>query len=112
MNVEESILDIDDQLRFVLFGLECVLNVEFSPAEVERLFDAAERDPSPGGEYVFWQGRGLSVTGRVDDYASYYVSLRVESRRPVAPSLAEITERAKYQVYRIERRREAEPEEA
>lgn len=111
MSVDEIGHLIDDQLRFILFGLECALNVEFNPAEVERLFDDAERDPARGGEYIFWQGRGLSVTGHVDTYEPYGMDLRVESRRPVVPSLSEIVERAQYQVYRIERRREAEYEE-
>ncbi len=104
----EICLSIDDRLRFVLFGLECTLNVEFNPAEVERLFDATEQDAAPNGEYVFWQGRNISVTGKVEQYEPYDVFLRVESRRLFTPTLLEIAERAKYQVYRIDRRIEDE----
>lgn len=105
---EQHFFSVNDHLRFVLFGLECALNVEFNPAEVKRLFDNAEQDNSSGGEYVFWRGRGQSITGRVKPGESYYLTLRLESRRPVEPALSEIAERAKYHVYHIEQRIEDE----
>ncbi len=103
MAKEIQLLDINTRLRFVLFGLECVLDVELSPAEVERVFSDAEADLAET-RYVFWSGPGLEVTGYVEEYESGTLWLTVQSRRGYKPSLSAIAERAEYQELRRTKR--------
>lgn len=111
MTTYQELLNIGDHLRFALFGLECALSSEFNPAEVERLFADAAGDSasSSAKHYAFKDARGLTVTGDVDDYEPGTVRLRVETRRPLKPPLAEIVERAQYQAHRMRRNQDTEP---
>lgn len=109
MPTSEELLVIDDSLRFVLFDLECLLNVELHPGEVERILTEAQADAVSAKQYTLWNSGGLSVTGRVEEYEPGTLWLRVESKKAFSPSLSEIAQRAKYQVFRIQRRQEAEP---
>ncbi len=112
----EAVFIIGEQLRFIFFGLECALHVEFNPDETERVFldagAAAERlVDSRAKQYTFWASPDLCVLGQVDDHEPETVRLIVESDRSVEPSLFAIGERAKYQVFRMRRRQEAQPSE-
>ena len=112
MTSTEAVFIIGEQLRFILFGLECALHVEFNPDETERVFLDAGADiegfvNSRPKQYIFWASPGLRVAGQVDDYEPETVRLIVESERAVNPSLSEIVERANYQVFRMRRWQEA-----
>lgn len=108
----EEIFYIDDQLRFVFFGLECALHVEFNPSETERVFIDGEGDVDgvdcSAKQYIFYSSPSLRVTGHVDEYEPETVRLIVESKKASEPSLSAIKERAKYQVFRMKRWQEAQ----
>ncbi len=106
MVTKQESLNIDDQLRLILFGLECALNVEFDPAQVEQVFVDEMADASLPIHYVFYDRTGLRVIGQVEDYEPGTLWLNVESRKDFQPSLAVIAERAKFQVYRLENSRD------
>jgi hypothetical protein len=103
MITTQELLGIDEQLRLILFGLECTLDVEFNSAETERVFADEREGGSSPKNYVFYERPGLRVIGQVDDYEPGDLWLVVESRRHFQPSLTVITERAKFQVYRLHR---------
>ena len=108
MVTETEYVTIDNRLRLVLFGLECALDVEFSPAVVEQIFSDSERTSSAEKRYTFWVNPRLKVTGYVEAYEPEDVLLTVESNKPFSPSLPAIVERAKYQHYRLERWQDSE----
>ena len=41
---ETQLVTIDNQLRLILFGLECALDAEFSVDVVEKIFSDCEED--------------------------------------------------------------------
>ena len=41
---ETQLVSIDNQLRLILFGLECALDVEFPVDVVEKIFSDCEED--------------------------------------------------------------------
>ncbi len=110
MVTETECVTIDNQLRLVLFGLECALDVEFSPAVVEQILSDYSSDhvSIEVKWYTLWAGPRLKVTGRVKDYEPGDIWLTVGGRNQLKPPLAAITERAKYQAYRLERCQEPE----
>ena len=115
MTRAEAIFIIGEQLRFVLFGLECALHIEFNPDETECVFADAGADvdgflDSRAMRYTFWEAPGLRVTGQVDDHEPETLRLIVESTRAIEPSLSVIGERAAYQVFRMKHWRDRHPE--
>ncbi len=115
MASEEVVFIIGEQLRFIFFGLECALHVEFKPDETERVFADAGTDAKgfvdvQAKRYTFWNSPGLRVTGQVDHHEPETVRLIVESARAVEPSLSAIGERAEYQVFRMRRWQQRHPE--
>ncbi len=105
MAAETEYVTIDNQLRLVLFGLECRLDVEFAPDVVERIFADSDslRGDSREKRYTLWSGPRLKVTGVVAAYEPEDVLLTVESNKPLSLSLSAIIKRAKIQCYRLER---------
>jgi hypothetical protein len=101
MFTETQLVTINDQLRFVLFGLECALDAEFSVDAVEKIFSDGEQDAVSEKRYKLWAVKRQSVTGYVEAYEPADVWLTVQSLKPFAPSLRAIIERAKYQAYRL-----------
>ena len=98
-------MTIDNQLRLVLFGLECALDVEFAPAVVEQIFTDSNvvRGDNKDKRYTLWSEPKLTVSGVVEAYEPEDVLLTVESNKPFSPLLSAIVLRAKYQYYRLER---------
>src|SRR5690348_7923701 len=76
--VAEELMLIDLRLRFVLFGLECVLGVTFAGDECERVFRDKAEDQVSAKRYIFFESSRLAVTGRVAEYEpeSVWVQLR------------------------------------
>jgi len=98
---EETILvTIDNQLRLVLFGVECVLNIELNTAEVERVFLDGENNSRGELHYIFWSDPSDEVTGYVEKYEEGTLWLTVNSKREYATKLSAINKRAEYQVFR------------
>ena len=100
MVTETQLVSIDNQLRFVLFGLECALDAEFSVEAVEKIFFDGEQDAVSEKHYKLWAVNHQIVTGHVEAYEPEDIWLTVQTQKPFNPSLAAIVERAKYQVYR------------
>lgn len=105
MITKTQFVTIDNQLRLVLFGLECALDVEFAPAVVEQIFTHSHslRGDDKDKRYTLWSEPKLKVSGVVEAYEPDDVLLTVEANKPFSPSLPAIVERAKYQYYRLER---------
>lgn len=101
---DSQLLPIDDHLRLVLFGLECALNVEFSPDIVECIFCDSEHDARQEKRYLLSAGPHLKVTGYMEEYEPEEIWLTVESDKAYAALLSAIFERAKSQVYRLAKR--------
>ncbi|MDQ2800643.1 MAG: hypothetical protein M3Y13_13525 [Armatimonadota bacterium] len=110
MAITKEILGINDDLRFVLFGLECALGVEFNASETERVFIDYLNGSWEAKHYLFFERPGLRVVGQVEDHEPETLWLIVDSRKEWQPSLASIVERAHFQVYRQQRFREREEE--
>ena len=91
---------IDDSLRFLLFGLQCKLGVEFSGRECERIFSDAEEDQVSAKSYKLHEGRSLSVVGQVEEYEPESIWLVVSGQ---SVDLADIAERARNEAYRMRR---------
>lgn len=101
MASETQLVPIDTQLRLVLFGLECALDVEFSVEAIEKIFSDSEEDAVGEKRYTLWAGPRLAVTGLVEEYEPADVLLTVEGLKTFSPSQRVIVERAKYQAYRL-----------
>ena len=110
MVIETQLVTIDNQLRLILFALECSLDVEFPPGIVEQIFSdySCDQVSIEAKRYTLWAGPRLKVTGHVEEYEPGDMWLTVEGRSQLKPSLAAIIERAKYQAYRLERCQKSE----
>jgi hypothetical protein len=100
-NMTKELANIDEGLRFALFGLECALGVEFSVREVERVFRDVRNDQVARREYRFFDGNHLRVTGVVEEYEPESIWLDVEGGALDQRGLAELLERAKNQAIRM-----------
>ena len=92
----------------ILFGLECALDAEFSVEAVEKIFSDSEEDAVSEKRYVLWAAKHQKVSGFVQEYEPGDLWLTVETAKAFSPALLLIVERAKYQVYRMEKRRKSE----
>jgi hypothetical protein len=101
MFTETQLVTIDNQLRFVLFGLEYALDVEFSVDVVEKIFSDGEQDAVSEKNYKLWAVKHQVVMGYVKAYEPEEVWLTVQRTKPFTPSLLTIIDRAKYQAYRL-----------
>lgn len=75
------LVTIDESLRYVLYGISVLLNVELSAREIERLFSDARAGESPAGPYVFHESPDVVVSGRVEEYELGTVWLSVLANR-------------------------------
>ena len=103
MTAETQLIAIGDQLRLILFGLECALDVEFSVQAVENIFSDGTEDAVHEKRYTLWTGPRLRVTGIVEEYEPGDIWLTVKSAKPFSPALLTIRERAKYEAYRLDK---------
>jgi hypothetical protein len=101
MITETQLVTIDNQLRFVLFGLECALGLEFSVDVVEKIFSESEQDAVTEKHYSLWAAKHQVVTGDVEAYEPADIWLTVQSSKSFAPTLQTIVDRAMYQIYRL-----------
>ena len=98
--IAEELLGIDMQLRYVLFGLECVLGVSFSGAEWERVFQDSKAEQVRAKQYLFFESPILTVTGSVDTYEPESLRLRIQGNQSYAAVLQRVVEGAKYAAHR------------
>ena len=98
---ETQLVAIDNQLRLILFGLECALDVEFLVDAAEKIFTDSEEDAVSEKRYTLWTSKHQKVIGYVQDYEPGDIWLIVESVQAFSPSLLTIIGRANYQAYRL-----------
>jgi hypothetical protein len=98
---EESI-SIDLELRFILFGVQMVLDVPFSVDEMERVFTDSMADQVSAKNYLFYESSSVAVIGHVDEYEPETIRLRLR-HRDAASLLPRIVEAAHYEIVRINR---------
>jgi hypothetical protein len=96
----EAQLTIDHRLQFALFGLECALGVSFAGAECLRVFRDAGEDQVSAKRYMFFESPRLIVTGRVDEYESDSIWLRVEGGRGCGEVLRRVVESSEFAEFR------------
>jgi hypothetical protein len=101
----EQIVSIDLELRFILFGLQMVLDIPFSVHEMDRVFTDSIADQVSAKEYLIYESSSVAVTGHVDDYEPETIRLRLRHRDAVS-LLPRIVEAAHYEIVRINRANE------
>jgi hypothetical protein len=101
----EALIVIDLELRFILFGLQMVLDVPFSVAEMERVFTDSTADLVSAKNYVFHESSGVTLTGYVVEYEPETIFLRLR-HRDATSLLPRIVEAARYEIVRINRANE------
>lgn len=98
--------NLDDTFRFMLFGLECALDVELDACAVERLYRHCALENKA---YLLYQDTATKVTARVDAYEPGTAWLDVETQKAVSPPLCEIASRAHSQALRMHRLQNERP---
>ena len=91
-------ITIDETLRFVLFGLQCALGVQFSGRECERVFTDSQNDGVSEKSYRFHESSGLIVRGEVEECEPETLILTVAGKKI---DLADLIERSQYEVNRM-----------
>ncbi len=104
MKTASELVIVDEALRFVLFGLQCALGVQFSGRECERVFTDSHEDPVSAKSYTFHDSPRLTVTGQVEEYEPETIILTVSGK---AIDLADLVQQAKYEANRM--RKASEP---
>lgn len=94
---------IDERLRRTLFGLRCVLDVNLSGAEIERIFSDAQEDPVSAKDYTLFSGRSVEVQIHVDEYEPESAHIEVQSKTVSQERLESIHEDAGYDMIREQR---------
>ena len=101
MNESKISVSIDEQFRFTLFGLQCVLDVNFSSKEIERIFSEARDDQVSEKKYDLFRSQELYVTGYVEEYEPESITLVVRSKKNLQNKLDVIHENAGFEIYRM-----------
>lgn len=96
------LLTVDDHLRLVLFGLECVLQLNFDAKESERMFDDSRRGGTGEKRYTFHRS-GPEVSGFVEEHEPESVWLEAKSTSVREAQFDAIIENAKYHLFRWRR---------
>ncbi len=91
---QESIVPIGLTFRFVLFGLDCILGIETSGRETNRVFRDCLEDQFNSRSYVFFEGNDLVISGVVDAYEPESIRVRVTTNRKRSIDLGPILEMA------------------
>jgi len=90
---------IDESLRYIFFGLECALDVNFIVPEMERVF-AETQNKVTEKRYEFYSLRRTVVSGTVEEYEPETLYLRVHGNSKVEQALPAIVENAAYHAFR------------
>lgn len=89
-------LPIDNSLRYVLYGLSVVLNVDLRASEIERLFADRSHGDASKRSYEFHRSPFARVTGLVEAYESESVWLSVSASVVDKKLLLRLIERAEH----------------
>lgn len=101
MRAYKRMLDINDELRLVLFGLESAMGVDLDLNEIARLF----RGPAHG-RYEFRRCRRAVVVGYVEEYEPGDILFEIATNLLAEERFDRILSNAKYHWLRWERQRD------
>ena len=91
-----EILNINDTLRYVLYGVSVTLDIGLRASEIERLFAASASGNSCSQSYEFHCSPCVRVTGRVEEYEPESLWLTVSARNFDQTALKRLVEAAKH----------------
>ena len=97
------LVSIDERLRFTLFGLRCVLDVNLSGEQIEQIYSDAQADQVSAKLYVLYSNHSVRVVVRVDVYEPETAHIEVQSKIVSQERLERIYEDAQYEVFCRER---------
>ena len=87
-------------MRLILFGVQCVLDIEIDPRIVDQVFrDAA--DAISCKNYTFWESHKVKFYGEVEEYEPETIMLNIISSKITHEELKRIVSRAEYEVYNL-----------
>lgn len=101
-NIFESVL-INSKLRLVLFGIQCVLDIEIDPKDIDKVFRDSEEDATSAKRYTFWEDGKTNFYGEVEDYEPETIILNIISKKITSEELKRIISRAEYEVYNTQK---------
>jgi hypothetical protein len=90
------LLPVDESLRYTLFGVSVILQIDLSAAEIERLFVASATGDSTARQYTFHCSPVATVTGTVDEHEPQSVRLAVKARGFDPMALARLVRAAQH----------------
>lgn len=96
------LVDIGTHLRFVAFGIECVLGAGLRHREIERVLADARNDVEAAKHYVFRDDGVVAVTGDVDDHEPETIWISVRGDRRLEQGLAELVDNARPHARRLD----------
>jgi hypothetical protein len=76
----EQLLPINESLRYVLYGVSVMLQIDLRASEIERMFDET-RSVASSKQYEFHRSPRVVVVGTVEEYESETVLLSVQARK-------------------------------
>ena len=91
-----ELLIIDNTLRYVLYGVCVVLDIDMRAGEIERLFTASAAGDATSRSYEFHRSSRVSVLGRVDEHEPESVWLSVAAPKFNQANLKRIVETARH----------------
>ena len=103
MKSASILVTIDERLRRTLFGLRCVLEVNLSGAEIERIFSDVQEDQVSAKGCTLFSGGNVEVQIKVDEYEPESAHIEVRSKAVSQERLESIHEDAGYDMIREER---------
>ncbi len=93
------LLNIGPQLRFVLYGISVVLDIDLKSSEIERIFKESAEDQVSAKEYELHRSTQAVVVGQVDAYRPETISLSVTARKFDQRRLARIVETSEHKSF-------------
>lgn len=95
-NTTETVRTIDDSLRFVLYGISLILDIDLRAAEIERVFSDRTHESCAKHSYEFHSSPRIRVTGRIEEYEGETVRLSVTAPEFTQELLNRIEETANH----------------
>ena len=87
------------ELRFVLYGISVLLDVDLRAAEIERMFENSRSGSSAAQEYEFHRSPYAVVTGEVEAYEAESVLITVTARAITQKLLNRLSSAAEHASY-------------
>ena len=101
MKQSKALITIDDRLRLILFGLQCLMGVSFQRKAIEKIFYDSENDQVSAKQYLLCKNKSVVISGQVVEYEPESILLSISSKTIDQLKLDEIVENAQYEFYRL-----------